>query len=213
MSGTRIAVACVLALASVARGQTSPSAMMSQWPPAVRERVDRLADSVRALGLPPGPLYAKAAEGILKGAADARIIEAVSRLTRELRDARTALGLDASDAELIAAATVIHAGIDIPTLHELSAARDFRSTGPSLVMPLVVLSDLLARRVTPDVAVTSLSSLLRHGVRDAELTTLRRDVERDISGGQLPDAATRARTGAVMGSLGPMMRARTRPPA
>jgi hypothetical protein len=212
MSDTRIVVACVLVLASVARGQTNPSPTTSQWPPAVRARVDRLADSVRALGLPPGPLYAKAAEGILKGADDARIIDAVGRLTRELRDARTALGLDASDAELIAAAGVIHAGIDISTVHDLSAARDSRSQSASLVMPLVVLSDLLARRVTPDVAVTSLSSLLKHGVRDAELTTLRRDVERDISGGQLPDVAARTRTDAVMGLLGAMMRARTRPP-
>jgi hypothetical protein len=157
-------------------------------------------------------LYAKAAEGILKRADDARIVDAVSRLTRELRDARTALGPDATDAELLAAASVIHAGIDVPTLHDLSAMRDSRLQGVSLVMPLVVLSDLLARRVTPDVAVTSLSSLLRHGVRDVELTTLRRDVERDISGGQLPDVAARARTDAVMGSLGPMTRVRTRPP-
>ena len=43
MSGTRIVVACVLALASVARGQTNPSPTTSQWPPAVRERIDRLA--------------------------------------------------------------------------------------------------------------------------------------------------------------------------
>jgi hypothetical protein len=212
MAGSRIMLACALALASVARGQTVSSTTTSQWPPAVRWHVDRLADSVRALGLPPGPLYAKAAEGILKGASDARIMDAVSRLTRELRDARAALGPGASDAELVAAASVIHAGIDITTLHDLSAARDSRSPGASLVMPLVVLSDLLARRVTPDLAVTSLSSLLAHGVRDAELTTLRRDVERDISGGQLPDIAARTRTDAVMGSLGPMMRGRARPP-
>lgn len=212
MSGSRLVVACVLALGSVAHGQTNSSTTTSQWPPAVRWHVDRLADSVRALGLPADPLYAKAAEGILKGATDARIIDAVSRLTRELGDARTALGPAASAAELIAAASVIHAGIDIPTLHDLSAARDSRSPSASLVMPLVVLSDLLARQVTPDVAVTSLSSLLRRGVRDVELTTLRRDVERDISGGQAPDVAARKRTDAVMGSLGPMMRARTRPP-
>ena len=148
----------------------------------------------------------------MKGADAARIIDAVSRLTRDLRDARTALGLSASDAELIAAAAVIHAGLDVATLRELAAARESRSQGASLVMPLVVLSDLVARRATPDVAVTSLSKLLRYGVRDAELTTLRRDVERDISGGSLPDVAARTRTDAVMGSLSPMMRSRMRPP-
>ena len=125
------------------------------------------------LGLPTDPLYAKAAEGILKNADNARIIDAVGRLKSELGNARAALGSTASSAELVAAASVVHAGVDVPALHGLWLIRDTRAKSTSFVMPLVVLSDLLARRVTPDVAIASLSTLLSHGARDVEFTMLR----------------------------------------
>jgi hypothetical protein len=199
-------------LAASASAQLTPTPPTSQWPPALRERVDRLADSARMLDLPTDPLYAKAAEGILKNADNARIIEAVGRLKSELGDARAALGSTASSAELVAAASVVHAGVDVPALHGLWLIRDTRAQSTSFVMPLVVLSDLLARRVTPDVAIASLSTLLSHGARDVEFTMLRRDVERDISGGQAPDLAARARTDAVLGTLGAIRRPLSRPP-
>lgn len=200
-------------VAAAVHAQVAPVPSTAQWPAALRERVDRLADSARTVGLPTDPLYAKAAEGLLKSADNARIIEAVGRLAHELGDARAGLGSTATTAELVAAATVIHAGVDVATLRELALMRDTRPPGASLVMPLVVLSDLLARRVTTQVAVTSLSTLLSHGARDAEFSALRRDVERDISGGQVPDVAARARTAAVLGSLAPVSRSPGRPPA
>jgi hypothetical protein len=212
--GRRVALLVIVAaaLAASVNAQVTAVPPTAQWPPALRERVDRLADSARVLGLPAEPLYAKAAEGLLKGADNARIIDAVARLKRELADGRAALGPSASDAELVAAASVIHAGIDVPALHGLSLIRDARPQGTSLIMPLVVLSDLLARRVTAEVAMSSLSALLEHGARDAELTLLRRDVERDISGGQVPDMAARTRTDAVVATLGPIARPVRRPP-
>ena len=88
--------------------------------------------------------------------------------------------------------------MDVPTLKKFFTKRDGRPQGESFVMPLVVLSDLLARHVTQDVATSSLSNLLERGAKDTELTNLRREIERDISGGQPPDVAARMRTDAAL---------------
>ena len=199
MTRSRVATfALLLVASSSARAQSATTVETGQWPPSLRERVERIADSAKVQRLPTEPLYSKAAEGVLKGADEARIVQAVAGLSHDLRDARSALGASATDAELVAAASVIHSGMDVPTLRTFFTKREGRSQGESFVMPLVVLSDLLARHVTQDVAMSSLSNLLEHGAKDAELTSLRRDIERDISGGQPPDVAARIRTDAAV---------------
>ncbi len=75
------------------------------------------------------------------------------------------------------------------------------AAGTSLVLPLVVLADMLQRRVTPAVALGSLTTLLRSGAGDAEFTSLRAAVESGIARGQTPDLATRAQTDAVARQL------------
>src|SRR5512141_716807 len=107
------------AAAAPGHAQNAPAPPAVQLPIALRESVDRLVDSARVLGLPTDPLYAKAAEGVLKNADNDRIVDAVRRLSRELSDARSALGTTASSAELVAGASVLHAGVDVPTLREL----------------------------------------------------------------------------------------------
>ena len=211
-SRTAALMVLVFTAAFSANAQGTSGVATSQWPQALRERVDRIADSAKVQRLPTEPLYSKAAEGVLKGADDARIIQAVSGLAHDLRDARSALGPSATDAELVAAASVIHSGMDVPTLQRFFSARDARPQSESFVMPLVVLSDLLARRVTQDVAMSSLSNLLERGAKDAELTSLRRDIERDISGGQAPDVAARVRTDAALATLPAAGRPIRRPP-
>jgi hypothetical protein len=214
MARSRLTMVVLLMVAAVfSASAQSTGAPAAQWPAALRERVDRIADSARAQRLPTEPLYSKAAEGVLKGADDARILQAVTRLAQDLREARAALGAAATDAELVAAASVIHSGMDVPTLRKFFTTRDGRPPGESFVMPLVVLSDLLARRVTQDVATASLSNLLEHGAKDAELTSFRRDIERDISGGQSPDAAARMRTDAAIATLPGASRGIRRPPS
>jgi hypothetical protein len=204
MSRSRIVTHALLLMftASVVHAQASAVVETGQWSPSLRERVERIADSAKAQRLPTEPLYSKAAEGVLKGADEPRIVQAVSGLARDLRDARSALGSSAADAELVAAASVIHSGMDVPTLRKFFGKREGRPQSESFVMPLVVLSDLLARHVTQDVAMSSLSNLLEHGAKDAELTNLRRDIERDISSGQAPDVAARLRTDAALATAG-----------
>src|SRR6476659_9419397 len=77
-------------LASNAHAQAN--VLPQRLSPDVRATIERLMDSVRAAGLPTGPLADKAAEGVLKGADDQRILVAVRMLTHELGEARTILG-------------------------------------------------------------------------------------------------------------------------
>jgi hypothetical protein len=176
----------------------------------VEAAVNRIADSARARGLPTDPLYAKAAEGTLKGADATRILDAVRRLSSELGDASTLLGDGATSAELVAGASALHAGVAPSQVTRLvRAARDRTSSG-TLVMPLVVLADLVARRVSVDVAVTSIETMVERGAPDAQFASLRSAIERDIAGGARPDAAAQVRSAAVLRSLEP--RPAPRPP-
>jgi hypothetical protein len=68
-------------------------------------------------------------------------------------------------------------------------------------MPLVVLADLVARHVTPEVATSSVAALVERGAPDQELARLRSRVETEIGRGQSPDLATRTRTAAVLEEL------------
>jgi hypothetical protein len=181
-------------------GQVWPTT--PQLPANIEVVVNRLLDSARARGLPTDPLTSKAAEGVLKGADSARIVTAVRKLLDEMEAARNTLGPSAPSAELVAAASALHAGV---TPSQLAHVAQLGVGGPGksdrLVMPLVVLADLVARRVSADVAVSSLETLLARSAPDAEFASLRTAIEHDIANGTSPDAAMRARSAAVVRTL------------
>ncbi len=150
-----------------------------------REAVVAIVDSARGDGIPTEPLVQKALEGASKHADGARILSAVQRLSRELGDARSALGTTSSDAEVIAGASALHAGIAPAALSRMRASR----THGSLTVALAVLSDLVARGVPGDTATTVISALTVAGTQDAELLRFQQGVERDIAQGATPAAA------------------------
>jgi len=138
---------------------------------------------------------------VLKGADSARIVSAVRKLFDELDSARKTLGPSAPSAELVAAASALHAGVTPAQLAHVAQLGSGPGKPERLVMPLVVLADLVARRVSTDVAVASLETLLARAAPDAEYATLRTAIERDIANGSSPDAAMRARSAAVVRTL------------
>ena len=200
-----LAIALVASGSLVAQGGVTPASSPGtpQLGPSLRAAVERLADSVRVLGLPTDPLFAKAAEGTLKGADEQRVMVAVRRLVRELSDAKSALGDGATGAELEAGASALHAGVAPELVARLGRAAKERATpsGGRLVMPLVTLADMVARRVSPQAAVTSLESLISRGAGDAQLANLRTDVERDIAAGERPDIAVQRRSASIARGL------------
>jgi hypothetical protein len=197
-------IALAVAMPSALRAQTGAAGQGSgaapRLPANVEMVVNRLVDSARARGLPGDPLVAKAREGALKGADSTRIVSAVRRLLDELDVARATLGPTSPSAELVAAASALHAGV---TPSQLAHVAQLGGSPKSdrLVMPLVVLADLVARRVSADVAVSSLETLLARAAPDAEFASLRLAIERDIANGTSPDAAMRARSAAVVRTL------------
>src|SRR2546423_112925 len=158
--------------------------------------------ATRGRGDPPGPallraepLYAKAAEGVLKGAEDARIVNAVRTLARELGAARAALGA-VDDADLIAAASALHVGASMAMVEQL---RDTQLASPtkgrsSLATAFVALADLLTRRVPPLAAAAAIDSLVARRAPSEDFAALRAAVERDIDAGRSPEAAVLQRT-------------------
>jgi len=199
-------IALAVAMPSALRAQTGAVGLGSgaapRLPANVEIVVNRLVDSARARGLPADPLVAKAREGALKGADSTRIVNAVRRLLDELDVARTTLGPTSPSAELVAAASALHAGVTPSQLaHVAQLGGNGSAKSDRLVMPLVVLADLVARRVSADVAVSSLETLLTRAAPDAEFASLRTAIERDIANGTSPDAAMRARSAAVVRTL------------
>ena len=170
--------------------------------PATRQAIVELGDSLRTVGLPDAPLYAKAAEGVLKGATDARIVTVLRALARELGDARVSLGSGADDAELVAGASALHVGASpamLRQLRETHAAGDGANT--SLATPLVALADLLARRVPAPVAAAAIDSLVARGAPSDDFAALRAAVERDIDAGRPPEASVVQRTQGLLRNI------------
>jgi hypothetical protein len=184
----------------------APAALRAQDPrldarldARTRDAVVILIDSARAEGIPSEPLVQKALEGASKHADGARILTAVHMLAGELGDARAALGPSSTDAEVIAGASALHAGIAPAALARMRASR----THGSLTVALAVLSDLIARGVPGDTATTVISALTGAGAPDAELLQFQQGVERDIAQGATPAAALGVRAQSAFPRVAP----------
>jgi len=177
-------LACALLCAPAALRAQDPR-LDARLDARTRDAVVGLIDSVRAEGIPSEPLVQKALEGASKHADGARILAAVHKLAGELGDARAALGASSTDAEIIAGASALHAGIPPAALARMRASR----AHGSLTVALAVLSDLVARGVPGDTATTVISALANAGAPDAELLQFQQGVERDIAKGATPAAA------------------------
>jgi hypothetical protein len=194
----RLGVAGAMILSS---GPLAAQGSAPQLSASLKTSVDRLADSVRGLGLPTDPLFAKAAEGMLKGADEPRVMVAVRRLARELSDAKAALGDGATASELEAGASALHAGVGLDLVARIGRAAKERTTPGRLVMPLVTLADMVARNVSPVAAVGSIETLIGRGAVDSQFAALRSDVERDIAAGERPDVAMQRRSASIVKGL------------
>jgi hypothetical protein len=137
--------------------------------PPTAAAVQRVVDSAAHEGLPTEPLIQKALEGGTLGASGDRIVYAVGALHGQLRRARQALGPRASEADLTAAAGALRAGVSPASLQRLQSLRGDRP----LVVPIAVLTDLVADGVSPDEATRSVLDLAREGRPDEEFMALR----------------------------------------
>ena len=164
--------------------------------------VAAVIEAAREKGLPTEPLIDRALEGAGRLAAGPRIVASVQSLAADLETVREALGAGSSPAELVAGASALSAGVRPDTLARLRAARPQQS----LVVPLVVLTDLVTRRVPIDTAGAAVLAATRAHVRDQELMRLRHRIDFDIRAGASPGKATIERTRNLIGTFGPARR-------
>jgi len=190
----RLALAAgALFLPATARAQVERLA--GRLDPRTIAAVAAIVDSVRAAGVPADPLVNKALEGESKGADSGRIVAAVRGLAADLARARAALGRAAAEPELVAGAAALRAGATPAFLAQLRA----RFPRESLVVPLAVTADLVARGVPSDTATQTVLALMHRGVQDADLVAFRQSVERDIALGAPAGGAAAALATGVTG--------------
>jgi hypothetical protein len=159
--------------------------------------VVQVMEGARARALPTDPLVDRALEGAMKRASGARIRAAVSTLAQRLEVARGALAPSPTAADIAAGAGALSVGVPRETL------RTIRSIQPDwpVVVPLGVLTELVARSVPVDQAATLVVELLRRGATPTQLVALGEDVQRDIAAGIEPGAASDLRTRGIASTL------------
>jgi hypothetical protein len=193
----RLLLVAALFAPPLAGAQSPPDPRLSRLDPRIRDSVAIILDAARTGGLPATSLLEKALEGTFKNAPAPLVLAAVRRLQAELAAARDALGSTSTPAELDAGASALHAGARGTDLTRLRARRPARS----LVVPLAVLSDLVAGGVPVDSASNAVLTLAA-AASDNEYVEFRRDVDRDIALGAPPAAAAAVRLSSTARLLG-----------
>jgi hypothetical protein len=163
--------------------------LVERLDPATADEVWKVVESARAQGVPEDPLIVTALEGASKHARPERIVAAVRERFAALAAAKEALGPASTPGEIAAGAGALMSGVPRDTLARLRLGRP----NGSLVVALVVLADLVTRRVPVETASAAVLHASRIGARDADLLRLRSRVESDIKNGVSPAAATLAR--------------------
>ncbi len=166
-----------------------------------RATIERIIDSARVAGIPAEPLRDKVLEGVLKGADDQRIVYAVQSLSRELASARAVLGGASNLALMSATASALHAGVPATELTRLVRTSAEPANASVLASALVVLVDIVTKRVPTNVAITAIGDLLQRGAQERQFVELRNEVELDIAAGRTPEAAMLDRTRAQLRAL------------
>lgn len=157
--------------------------------PACRASVAALLDSARADSLPVEPLLLRALEGSTKGAAPPRIVQAVSTLLSRLRAARRLLGPARAEEELLAGAGCLAAGVDTTALRRIGTTQ----RKEPLVVPLVVLTDLVARGAPIETAAKVTLDMVSAGLPDRQFLELRSAIQEDVAAGRRPGDAVLSR--------------------
>jgi hypothetical protein len=183
--GLPLLVAILFAFAPAARAgdEASDEARLdARLAPDVAHEVATLVRAARAAGLPTDPLIARAFEGASRGADAAGIVNGVRRQAGAQAAARGALGAGSQPDEIVAGASALLAGVPTDSLSRLRLARP----GGSLVIPLVVLCDLVARGVPADAAAVAVVTAARAGASDGALLRIRERIHTGIENGGTP---------------------------
>ena len=193
-------LALLLLVPSRARGEESEDARLrARLKPETAGAVIEIVHAAGAQGWPTAPLVARALEGASRQASDSAIVEVVRRHAGGLAAARRALGPSARPAELDAAAGALMAGVPEDSLASLKKARP----AGSLVIPLIVLSDFVARGVPVTSASNTVLAATRAGAPDPALLRMRERIHERILHGEAPTGASKEGLRELLMKTGP----------
>jgi hypothetical protein len=173
-----------------------------------------LFDDALELGLPVRPLVNRALEGAARRVPSERIVRVVREHAAALHQAKRALGDPSREDELEAAAIALRAGLNEDAVESMRASRGRES----VVVPLVVLTDLVRRGVPMANAQTAVARLARVPRSDDLLLGLQATVAKNAQRGpgMALDALNRyvQSTGATPAAVAPISpdRKPVRPP-
>lgn len=200
MNRTALAIAVLLIAPAPARADAPEEVRLrARLAPELAAQVIEVVHAAGAQGLPTAPLVARALEGASRQADAAAILQAVRRQALGLAAARRALGPFARADELDAGAGALLAGVPEDSLESLKRARP----NGSLVIPLIVLSDFVARGVPAVNASGIVLTATRAGAADPALLRMRERINDRILRGQKPVGASREGLRELLAKTGP----------
>ena len=166
---------------------------------ATRDLVRQFVEAARLRGTPTEPLISRALEGVAFKADRKKIEQAMAALEKRMRRARELLGPRGTVDEIAAAADAL--ANDVPD----GTIRDMRKLAParSITVELGVLTELVAKGVTPRKAAAMVRDLMARGATGAQLTELNAAVQLDVALGIKPVSALELRGRGVMSLLPP----------
>jgi hypothetical protein len=193
-----VTVAVALAAATaVAGAQDARLAVIRD--DATRDAVRQFVEAARARGTPTDPLVARALEGVAFKADRKKIEQAMAALEKRLRRSRDLLGPRATVEEVTAAADALAADVPEGTIRDMKRIVPQRA----ITVELGVLTELVARGVTPKRAAVMVRELMARGATGAQLTELNAAVQQDVALGVKPVAALELRSRGVISLLPP----------
>ncbi|MCC7195002.1 MAG: hypothetical protein IT356_05545 [Gemmatimonadaceae bacterium] len=196
-----VAVACIVAGTAAAQEPR----LLAIRDDATRELVRTFVEAARGRGTPTEPLISKALQGVAFKADAKRIEQALVRLDKHLRRSRELLGAQATTDEVAAGAEALGNGVPDGALRDLRRTADRRPAAlrRPITVEIGVLTELVAKGVSPGKAGEMVRQLMARGATGTQLTELNAAVQQDVALGVSPAAALELRGKGVMSLLPP----------
>ena len=166
---------------------------------ATRDVVRQFVEAARLRGTPTEPLVSRALEGVAFKADGKRIEQAMAALEKRMRKSKDLLAGKGTVDEIAAAADALASAVPERTIREMKQLSPSRS----ITVELGVLTELVAKGVTPKKAAEMVKQLMARGATGAQLTELNAAVQLDVALGIKPVAALELRGRGVMSLLPP----------
>jgi hypothetical protein len=179
------------------QGQTTPKDQArAALPQTLFQSVETLAVDAAGRGVPEGPLFNKALEGMAKGVPEPLLLDALQGYSQRLGMTRAAFGSEATTSLLVAGANALQRGVDRESLRSLGAAR---GRSPMAVM---VFADLIETGVTSEGALRVVHEAMGKGMGEDMMLHIPEQVHRFMRQGHSPAMAADRVWSHIRGGMG-----------